>query len=86
MSTETKFERRVTQISVMPAGKGILSEYATCVHISDEGAGEFVVVGREAESLHIDPHEWPAIRDAINEMVGMCRDVNAQPSGGGTDQ
>ncbi len=77
MSTETKFERRVTQITVVPVGEPVFSERAVSVQISDEAAGEFIVVGQDDGSLHIDPHEWPAIRNAIEEMVGMCRDAKA---------
>ena len=76
MSNETKFERRVTQTTVVPVGEAIFSEWAVSVSICDESAGEFIVVGQEDGSLRIDPREWPVIRDAINEMVGMCRDVN----------
>jgi hypothetical protein len=83
MSTETKFERRVTQTTVVPVGEAIFSEWAVSVSICDESAGEFIVVGQQEGSLRIDPHEWPAIRDAIDEMVGMCRD--AKPSVGKDD-
>lgn len=72
------FEGRVTAVTVCKKGEPIFSEYATRVEIVDEAAGEFVEVsqaGREGGGkIAIDPNEWPALRDAIDELIAACRD------------
>ena len=76
--TQKKYEERVTQVTVAPAGEPIYSELVTTVAIDDESAGEFVAVGQnhsegEARVL-INPEEWPALRCVINKMIRRCRD------------
>jgi hypothetical protein len=48
---------------------------ATHVEIEDEAAGEFVVVSQHRDSqikgVSIEPNEWPAIRAAIESLLGL---------------
>ena len=72
-----EFETRTTSLSVMPVGEPTFSEMTTHVEIQDEGAGEFVEVKQFGfsgkDTIRIDKEEWPAIRSAIDAMVGDCR-------------
>lgn len=68
---------RTTQLTVTPEGEPIFSERAYTVTIDDEAAGEFVVVHALDESagkIAIDTTDWPALREAIDQMVSACRD------------
>jgi len=71
---------RVTQLHVMPRGKPTFDEQATIVDIIDEAVGEFLNVRQhktqERPGIDIDPAEWPAIREAIDYMIGQCRREN----------
>lgn len=70
---------RVLSIVVLPESDPIFSEMATRVDIVDEAGGEFLEVwqpsGRPDANgkLQIDPNQWPALRQAIDRMVGECR-------------
>lgn len=74
-----KHEIRVLKVVVAPAGEPIFSEMATAVEIDDEAAGEFVRVTKEGggtelkRSIAIADDEWPALRAAIDFMIGQCR-------------
>ena len=73
------FERRVTAVTGCKKGGPIFSsDYDTRVEIVDEAAGEFVEVsqaGREGGGKSaIACNEWPALRDAIDELIAACRD------------
>lgn len=72
------FEMRVTAVTVCKKGEPIFSDYATRVEIVDEAAGEFVEVsqaGREGGGkIAVASNEWPALRDAIDELIAACRD------------
>ena len=72
--TVTDYKTRTTQIMVHPADSPtILSEMVTRVSVDDEGGGEFVRVEQaNTGAILINPDEWPAIRDAIDRMVGEC--------------
>ena len=78
MTQKKKYEERVTQVTVAPAGEPIYSELVTTVAIDDEAAGEFVAVSQEhAEGnarILIDPGEWPSLRSSINKMLRRCRE------------
>lgn len=71
-----KYETRTTRITVAPEGEPTFSEMATHIEIDDEAAGEFVSVTQPggAGGIKICPQEWPAIREAIDKMIGECRD------------
>ena len=67
---------RVTQITIVPEGEPIFSEYGHTVRIEDEAAGEFVVIEDhhdEYGKIAININDWPALRRAINRMVKNCQ-------------
>jgi hypothetical protein len=73
----SKYEIRTLSLLVGRPQDPIFSELATTVSIADEAGGEFVRVRQEAMTengvIHIDPGEWPVLRDAIERMLGECR-------------
>lgn len=71
-------ETRTLSVIVLPDNARIFDEKATVISIEDEAAGEYVKVHQchdatEDGTILIDPNEWPAIRDAIERMIGQCR-------------
>lgn len=69
-------ETRTLSLLVVPKGEPTWSEMATEVRITDDAAGEFVKViqsHKEAGEISIEPGEWPALREAIDNMVAECR-------------
>lgn len=69
---------RVTRIQVVPVPDPLYSERATNVSITDEAAGEFVEIDQqsahaEIQKIAISPDEWPAVKFAIDWMIGQCR-------------
>ena len=77
------YETRITQITVAPAGQPIFAELATIIEIEDEAAGEFVIVkqpGRDDPGkISISQEDWPVLRDAIDRMIGECRENKDGP-------
>lgn len=76
------YETRATRVHILPAGAPIFDERGFSVEIDDEAGGEFVVVNCNDEScavgqVRVDPAEWPALRDAIDQMIGQCKEVDA---------
>jgi hypothetical protein len=72
----TEYVTRTTQITVMPKGCFTYSELCTTITITDGAAGEFVVVEQRNDDygkIAINPEEWPAIRAAIDQLIGECR-------------
>lgn len=68
---------RTTQLTIAPEGEPIFSEMAFTVSIDDESGGEFVVirsneVRSDSSAVSINSSEWPALREAIDRMVGEC--------------
>ena len=75
MNTD-EYEERMTRLVIAPKGEPIFSEQATTVEIDDESGGEFVVISQhlgDYGKIAIDPTEWPAIRAAVDKMIGLCR-------------
>lgn len=74
-----KYEVRILKIAVAPPKKSIFETCVTTLEIADEAAGEFVVIRQQnddpqyANSICIDPAEWPVLRDAMEFMMGECR-------------
>jgi len=69
---------RTLTLAVLPEDKPIFDECCTIVTIDDEAAGEYVIVkqeplGKDEQSIGIDPDEWPAIRDAIDSMFSEIK-------------
>lgn len=74
----TKYITRTTQLAVVEDGKPLFDESATIISIDDEAGGEFVIVsqvrrGDAMTCIQSDPSEWPAIREAIDQLVAECR-------------
>ena len=70
------YETRVTKLTITPKGEPIFDEAATDIYLEDEAAGEFVIVEQHMEGygkVGIDPHEWPTIKAAIEEMLAKSR-------------
>ena len=74
------YRKITTQSRVIRAGENLDGEGVTIIGIDDEGGGAFVTVRQEeqlnANEIHIDPDEWPAVRAAINRMVRECGRVD----------
>ena len=73
-------ETRQTRTRVAPAGEPIHSDKEFTVEIdSDCSGGEFVTVteGSGVNTITINPDEWPALREAIDKMIGECREGGA---------
>ena len=67
---------RTTQFIVAPQGHNTFSDHATTITITDDAGGEFVVVEQNSDrysNVAINPEEWPALRSAIDKLVGECR-------------
>ena len=71
------YEVRQTAITINRAAEPLFSELATRVEIEIESSGEFVQVsqtrGDEFGKIEITPEEWPALREAIDQMIALCR-------------
>ena len=72
-----KYITRVTEIAVLPEHEMLIGEMTTHVRIVDEGAGEFIAVvqhGRvDIGKIQINPDEWQALRDTIDQMIPLCQ-------------
>lgn len=81
-----KYITRVTEIAVLPEHEMLTSEMTTHVRIVDEGCGEFVEVAQHGRTdigkIQINPDEWPALRDTIDQMIPLCQPALA----GGRDE
>jgi len=64
---------RVTRLHVLPEGEPLFSEQAFTVEVDDEAGGEFVVVSDCEGKIRLNAEEWPALCNAINQMVKECR-------------
>lgn len=67
-----EFVSHTTALVVTPVGKGLLHEAATWVKIDDEGGGPFVMIWQECGKVLIERGDWPAIRDAVEQLLGVC--------------
>lgn len=71
-----KYIKRAIKWTVAREKVPLFDELATDIEIVGEGAGEFVEVKQHTEEsgkVQIDPEEWPAIREAIDCAVKLCR-------------
>ncbi len=75
-------EIRVTELTVNRPGSAIFENCVTHIKITDEAAGEYVLVEQPMVNtdgqIQIDPLEWESIRDAIDYMVQECRDQDGK--------
>ena len=81
LPTSKTHDIRVTQLTITPPGRQTFDEEAFVVEIVDEAGGEFVTVEWLADTqspnkIAINKEEWPALRDAIEYMVGQCKDFD----------
>ena len=71
-----KYIKRAIKWTVVREKELPVDILATDIEIVGEGAGEFVEVTQHTEEsgkVQIDPEEWPAIREAIDCAVKLCR-------------
>ena len=72
-----KYIIRVTEMAVLPEHEMMTSEMTTHVRIVESGAGEFIEVvqhGRvDIGKIQINPDEWQALRDTIDQMIPLCQ-------------
>lgn len=75
------YELRVTRLTVVPPNEPLFSERATDVEIVNEAAGEFVSITQksmrtdaEPQRVYFDASDWPAVRQAVDVLVSLCRD------------
>ena len=71
-----KYIKRAIKWTVVREKEPLFDILATDIEIVGEGAGEFVEVKQHTEEsgkVQIDPEEWPAIREAIDCAVKLCR-------------
>ena len=71
-----KYIKRAIKWTVVREKEPLFDVLATDIEIVGEGAGEFVEVTQHTEEsgkVQIDPEEWPAIREAIDCAVKLCR-------------
>ena len=73
-----KYITRTTQKTMLPEGESIFCVDATVITIIDEAAGEFLEIKQNTDDgerrLLVDPHEWPTLRAAIDDMIGECKE------------
>lgn len=71
-----KYIKRIIKWTVVTEEEPLLDELATDIEIAGEGSGEFVEVKQHLEGsgkIRFGPEEWPAIREAIDCAVKLCR-------------
>jgi hypothetical protein len=79
MAEQSDLIWRWTRLHVGPQGSTLMSDRSWIVDVDDEGGGEFVTVrsqGGCVSEIRIDPGEWPALRAAIDRMIGECQDAH----------
>ena len=79
----SELETVISSITVKRAGDASYAESATTVSLDDEGGGCFINVSQNIESggyqkISITEEEWPAIRDAIDNMVKIAEEQNGR--------
>jgi hypothetical protein len=68
-----KYNKRLTQITVVPEGNPIFSELATVITIEDDAAGEYISISQHADestdqTIKVEPEEWQAIKEAVDRL------------------
>lgn len=77
----TKPTVRQAGLYVGPPDEPIFDERGYWVKIDDESGGEYVVLrsnecSAAAGEVKIDPADWPALRSAIDTMIGECKNYD----------
>lgn len=70
-----KYETRTTELTVGPTGSDKYGRDPTYIAITSEGGGEYVTVNQSTGPISITPEEWPYIRDAVDKLIGECRNA-----------
>jgi hypothetical protein len=76
---DSKYEIRVTQLSVLPPKEQLFSTQRTTVSIVDEAAGEFLEIEQYPDAddrrhvVRIDKDEWPTVKLAIEQLLPDLR-------------
>ena len=77
----TTFHTITKGLIVKPKGEPIYSEMATEIYIDDKAAGPYVVIeqhgGMDIGKVCIDQADWPLIKDAVEQMLAVCRGESA---------
>ena len=68
-----KYEARVTEITVCPVGSTKDDEESTHIAIESAGNGEFVTINQANHTTTFTPEDWPAIREATDQLISDCR-------------
>lgn len=77
---DDKYRSYSKSIIVLPRGRPIFDESAITVEITDDAGGPYVVIYRDEikDGICIDADMWPPLLDAINKMLAVCRDLDAE--------
>ncbi len=88
-----RYDIITTRLTVVPEGEPIFSELATHIEMQDEAAGPFVElvqIGKIGEAgrntIRIDADEWPAIRGAIDQILGLIDSLDLRAAAVACDQ
>lgn len=83
----SEFRVRVTRLSVLPPKEPLFSEQCTNVSIVDEAAGEFLEIKQQSgrtdaksQTIQVSPEEWPALKQAIEQLLADCQTQNTKVS------
>lgn len=78
-----KYRAIPARIIVKPVGDAIFENTATVIELDDEAAGPFVRVSQdgaehEGKCIAIDGPEWPLIRGAIQQLMNVAQELDAE--------
>lgn len=83
MSREMKIHP--VALMVRPVGEPIYSEMATTIRLDDETDGPYIIIEQSGRmdigKVAINPEEWPAIRDAVEQMFALCNEIDGEKKG-----
>jgi hypothetical protein len=92
-SDGSEFRVRITRVSVLPIKEPLFSEQCTNVSIVDEACGEFLEIEQQSgrtdaksQTILVEPKEWPALKQAIEQMLAECETENVQAQPRGTEE
>ena len=71
-----KYQSKVLDMVLLPEGKQVFDVGGINVEVTDEGAGEFLIVIQQTvdgqQEIKIDPEEWPHLKELIDLMISNC--------------
>ena len=73
---KVEYQTRTIKVLIGVKGKPLYDEMGYMIEITDECGGEFIELSasRESGKIRIDSESWPALRDAIEDMIEECRE------------